>query len=106
MDRKYQMTRLRKGDYLLPSNDGGTLWRLATYEEDGGAENWQGRTITGTYWALWKWDGGFPTGDQLAASIEANDWTRWQFWAGPLSSRQSAIVEALQVEEVATQRER
>lgn len=31
--RKYAMTRLAAGDYLLPSNDGRTLWRLERYED-------------------------------------------------------------------------
>jgi hypothetical protein len=30
------MTRLRRGDYLLPSNDGATLWRLTSYVEGDG----------------------------------------------------------------------
>jgi len=29
--RKYVMTRIDKGDYLLPSNDGETLWRIRQY---------------------------------------------------------------------------
>ena len=36
-ERKYQMTRISAGDYLLPSNDGKTLWRICAYEEDGSA---------------------------------------------------------------------
>ena len=95
--RKYRMIRLGAGDYLLPSNDAQVLWRLRTYEETGDAENWQGRKVVGTFWAVWRWDGGFPTPDQLAAAFEADDWTRWEFWAGPFGTRNAAIEEALHV---------
>jgi hypothetical protein len=48
------MTRMG-GAWLLPSNDGQTLWRIHSYQEDGSAQ-WQderGRwhTVTGTFWA-------------------------------------------------------
>lgn len=80
------MTRLSRGDYLLPSNDAQTLWRIATYEEIEGE----------MYWGLWRWDGGFPTGEQIAAALEEGWWTdRWEFWEGEHRSRGSAAEAAL-----------
>lgn len=31
--RKYQMTRVRAGSYLLPSNDAQTLWHVYSFED-------------------------------------------------------------------------
>lgn len=95
-ERRYRMIRLGAGDYLLPSNDGNTLWRFRTYEEDGSAEDWTGRKVVGTYWAIWKWDGEFPTFDQFAAALENDDdFSRWLFWAGPFNKRADAIDDAI-----------
>lgn len=32
-ERKYAMTRVRAGSYLLPSNDGETLWHIYSFED-------------------------------------------------------------------------
>ena len=52
MERKYVITKLREGDYLLPSNDAQTIWRLASHEEDGSAwyhdKHGRERPVTGT----------------------------------------------------------
>ena len=53
-ERKYAMTRLGKGDYLLPSNDARWLLRIATYEEDGSAEYGDGKPVVGTFWAVYR----------------------------------------------------
>jgi hypothetical protein len=89
------MIRLGAGDYLLPSNDAKTLWRLATYGETGDAERPDGSKVVGTFWGVWRWDGGMPSIEQLAASMEEDEWFRWEFWAGPFSRRSDAIAEAL-----------
>lgn len=99
-ERAYQMIRISAGDYLLPSNDGLILWRLQKYEEDGTATVQSGpgapeRALRGTFWSLYRWDGGFPTPEQVAASLEAEDWERWQFWGGPFDTRNDAIRDAL-----------
>lgn len=55
-DRVYAMVRVRAGVYLLPSNDGRTLYRLSSYVEDGSAKVDDGRggwkPITGTFWEV------------------------------------------------------
>ncbi len=76
----YTMTRLGKGDYLLPSNDAQTLWRLYRWEEG---------------WNLWRWDGGFPTLDSINAALEMDDWSRWECWSGPFATRAEAIRDAI-----------
>ena len=87
--RIYKMTRLGKGDWLLPSNDAQTLWRICSYEEDGSAD------ITGTFWNLWRWDGGFPTIDSLAGALEMNDWTMWELWDSGYRRRADVVNAAL-----------
>ena len=105
-ERAYKMTRLGPGDYLLPSNDAQTLWRLRTYEEDGTAtyqtEFTPGKgpsgpehVLRGTFWAVWRWRDGFPSLDALAASLSEDDWEQWEFWAGPFEKRKAAIGEVL-----------
>lgn len=32
-ERKYAMTRIATGDYLLPSNDARTIWRIERYTD-------------------------------------------------------------------------
>ena len=99
VERRWAMIRVRAGDYLLPSNDKTTLWRLATYEEHGDAE-WQdgdGRwhKIRGTFWAVYRYEHGrrsFPdldapewTGDDFL------DWDRWVCHETSLATRAAAI---------------
>jgi len=95
-DRKYQMTRLRRGDYLLPSNDAQTLWRIYTYEEEGSlieqSPDGGERAVTGMFWACARRR--FPKPGEI---IDLDGWSddEWEFWAGPLPTRQAAIDEAL-----------
>lgn len=93
--RTHRMIRLGKGDYLLPSNDAQTLWRIATYEDgpSHGVVDWP-KDIT--LWGIWKWDGGMPTVDQVAAALDEGLWTdRWEFWEGGYRKRSDAIEGAL-----------
>lgn len=98
VERKYALTRIKAGDYLLPSNDGATLFRLATYEEDGSGEfssdgkTW--RVLRGTFWAVYRRP--MPALDQATADLL--EWSdAWEWIAGPLDTRQQAIGEALNV---------
>ena len=99
-DRKYRMIRVGAGDYLLPSNDKVTLWRIYSYEEDGSAEyqdsrgKW--RTVTGTFWATAKFARPF-TPDTLADDLpdDPTDWEHWETWDVGHRTRQSAIDAAL-----------
>lgn len=55
MTRKYQRIRLGAGDWLLPSNDGATMYRLLHYVEEGDVERWDEkrqawRPLRGRWW--------------------------------------------------------
>jgi hypothetical protein len=50
VERKYAMVRLGAGDYLLPSNDAQTMWRISKYWEDGSLESHDGKVIKGEFW--------------------------------------------------------
>lgn len=92
-ERKYQMTRLRRGDYLLPSNDRRTLWRIYAYEEDGSLERSDGTKVLGTFWACAR-----RPMPQPGALIDVDEFLyTFGFWAGPFLTRRDAIDEALRV---------
>jgi hypothetical protein len=96
MTRKYQMTRVRRGDYLLPSNDLTTLWRIYSYEEDGSATDGAGRQITGTFWGAAKWHRGMPTEHDIYSEDFLEYWgDDWIHWAHGLRTRGEAIEAAL-----------
>jgi hypothetical protein len=92
-DRKYRMIRLSAGDYLLPGNDGETLFRIAKYVEDGSLETYGGDTITGEFWAAWYWP------RPLVAFRHAYDpmaeWDAWHQIEDKFKTRQDAIAAAL-----------
>lgn len=101
--RKYRMIRLSAGDYLLPGNDGETIFRIAKYVEDGTLETGDGETITGEFWAAWRWprprtalareDYGYGHGyDPL------EDWDAWHMIEDQFRTRQEAIDAALEWE--------
>jgi hypothetical protein len=87
--RKYALTKIACGDYLLPSNDGQTIWRLCTYEDgpSHGLEEWP-RDVT--LWGVWKWTG---AGD----AVDPGDWGQWDMWEGTLQTRAEAIHAALKM---------
>lgn len=96
-ERKYTLSRVRAGDYLLPSNDLTTLWRICSYEEDGSAA-WQDdagkwHTVTGTHWQTAKYNRPIPTGELLDEDFL--DWDRWDWWAMGFRTRAAAIKDAL-----------
>jgi hypothetical protein len=87
-DRKYQMTRVRRGDYLLPSNDAQTLYRIHAYHEDGSAG------FTGTFWGVMRWPDGMPT-DADVQHEDFLDWDRWREVSWGHRSRAAAIKDVL-----------
>jgi hypothetical protein len=87
--RKYALTKIAVGDYLLPSNSGKTIWRIRRYEDgpSHGLEDWpRDRKV----WGIWRWDK--PTG---VGSLDTGDWSRWEFYEGLLDTRADAIEAAL-----------
>ena len=99
------MTRMGAGNYLLPSNDGQTLWRIYSYYEEGSLSyELPGvgyRGVRGTFWACAR----RPMPDKWFSYEELSEWDEWEFWAGPLRSRREAIDEALRSERIAAMRE-
>jgi hypothetical protein len=87
IERKYVLRRIGKGDYLLPSNDGATLWRIRTYE-DGPSHglDWP-RDLT--FWGLWKWDAPIDTTGR--AKIDPDDPDHWEYYDGTYKTRAEAI---------------
>lgn len=80
--RKYQLTKVRSGDWLLPSNDGRWLFRLYS-----GNDGWEVYRMV------------MPTTDAeldaLADDVQRDEWAEWEYRDGPLSSRADAIDAAL-----------
>ena len=96
-NRRYRMMRVRKGEYILPANDGVTLWRISAYTEDGSASYDDGMVIRGRFWRAQKWLGTKPSPPQLAEALEASDY--WRYWSDEremFRSREEAIQFALE----------
>jgi hypothetical protein len=83
--RRYVMTRVTAGDYLLPSNDGTVLWRLTriTLHRDPLEDGWYVRRFNGWLPA----DGPAPP-DLLEPHM-------WETWDGPYDRRSEAVRAAL-----------
>jgi hypothetical protein len=97
-ERKYQLTRIREGDYIVPSNDGETLWRISKYEETGLGEyldaKWKPRKIAGWFWQTAKFHMSVPAmqerfGDDLPNDFL--DWDRWEHWSSGFTRRKDAV---------------
>lgn len=111
MERKYQMITLSRGDYLLPSNDGETLWRLSQYLEDGNAEyspdgkTW--RELRGKFWMTTRCRLPLRQAIEKMDEYFLDDWNNWDTYETLLRSRKLAIEAALTADErIAAQRER
>ena len=98
-ERRYQMTRLAKGDYLLPSNDLQTLWRISSYEEDGSAIGTRADgteyEITGTFWQAARYVVPLQEVDVDRLVEDVDDWERWSVAYHMERSRAAAIEAAL-----------
>ncbi len=86
VQRKYALMKVRAGDYLLPDNDGKTIWRLARYE-DGPSFGWRDIPRDEFFWGVWRWDG--------SGAPEVEGWLNWACCAIGLATRAEAIQHAL-----------
>lgn len=93
VERKYALTKIKAGDWLLVGNDGKTLWRIATYE-DGESFGLQG-VPDKTLWGVWKLS---RAGAEIPDWEELEDWNSWAMDDGSLTSREAAIQSALRSE--------
>ena len=89
MERKYALTKVAAGDYLLPSNDGLTIWRIAKYED--GPSKGLDIPRDRTFWGVWLWSGVYET----AVYVDTEAWDRWEMCEAGLDSRAEAIQSAL-----------
>lgn len=98
--RAYALIRVKAGCYLLPSNDGATLWRISSYTEHGDAAyelpggGW--RTITGTYWESSRMPMPAPHLLGGASDDEMLDWLwgdEWESYSFMHPTRQEAIAD-------------
>ena len=96
--RRWQMVRVSAGDYLLPSNDTRTLWRIYSYEEHGDAEIGDGRggwrPLRGTFWACARYERPFGSFDVLT-EWDLLEWGNWLTWETTLATRREAVDAAL-----------
>jgi hypothetical protein len=89
--RRYTLTRLAKGDYLLLSNSGRTLWRVSTYTEDGSACTGDGRAITGKFWGVWR----YTRALRSRCLVDPDDWNDFDMYEHMIRTRREAITVAL-----------
>lgn len=85
-ERKYALTKVNAGDYLLPSNDGQTIWRFRTYED--GPTHGLDWPRDRTLWGYYRWTG---RGDL----VDLEDWDHWEGWRDGFDRRIDAINDAL-----------
>ena len=89
VERRFALRKLRAGDWLLPSNDGKTLYRLIAVTEgpSSGIDAWRrDRTV----WEVWRWPRPLPVRDVRTDSMDG-----WQEVEIMLRTRREAIARAL-----------
>ena len=99
-ERKYALTKLGPGDYLLPSNDAKTLWRLRSYEDgpDYGLDP-SAYPRNFTRWAVWRWTGNIHDALAIAESVEnGEDYDKWDHHKDGHETRRQAVNAALRAE--------
>jgi hypothetical protein len=89
VERKYALTKVATGDYLLPSNDATTVWRIASYVD--GPSNGLEIPRDRTFWGLWQW----PEPIGPGCCVDTGSWDRWDMWDGLYDTRAQAIAAAL-----------
>jgi hypothetical protein len=103
VQRKYVLTKLGAGDYLMPGNNGQTLWRLRHYDEEFAADNPLGSTEVRVrkVWGVWRCVGYSVRQFQsaiAAGAIDIDDDTLWDYFAGIGKTRNEVIQDALDSE--------
>jgi hypothetical protein len=94
VERKYALTRIKAGDYILPSNDGKTLWRICKYR-DGPSMGLDPEVFPRDFerWQLRRWHRPVHSG----SLVDIEDWDRWEHWDESYDTRQEAIDAALRI---------
>lgn len=91
--RKYALTKVAAGDYLLPSNDAQTIWRIAQYVDGPSYGIVEGMDRDRQFWGVWRSIDRI-TGD---ATIDPSDWSRWEMYDQGYDRRSDAIDAALRL---------
>lgn len=94
-ERRYALIKIKAGDYLLPANDGKTLWRVKTYE-DGPSHGLMDMERDQMFWGVWRWEGNPIVGTIDVEEIVEID--RWRMVATHHRTRRQAIDAALRAE--------
>jgi hypothetical protein len=88
-ERKYQLIKVAAGDWILPDNDGETVWRLRSYID--GPSMGLNLDHDITLWGYSKWTG-------RRTALDADDILdpdNWEYWDGNHRTRAEAIQAAL-----------
>lgn len=94
--RKYALTKIRYGDYLLPSNDGCTIWRITSYT-DGPSFGLDPDVFPTDFhrWRLAKWDR--PVDPHRGGQVDVDDDLHWEHVEDDFRTRRDAIKEAMRL---------
>lgn len=88
------MTRISAGDYLLPSNDGQTLWRIYRYTDEY-VDGETGRDRRLKCWGTAK----FRRPIETALDVDdLLDWEYWDHWATYLTRAEAVEAAATKVD--------
>jgi hypothetical protein len=86
-ERLFRIIRIEAGDYLLPSNDLQTLWRISTYDDEDITE-YYGRAIT-------IWGVASRPYPRSPDDIDLADWAAWEQYSYGHRTRKEAIQSAM-----------
>lgn len=81
IERKYALTKVAAGDYLLPSNDAQAIYRIRRYTDGPGCE----------LWSVARWTGEVSPGNFVDT---APDSEQWETMTTSFSTRREAIEHA------------
>lgn len=91
IERKYAFAKGGgPGDWLLPGNDGKTLWRLRKYE-DGPSTGVDSMSRDREFWGVWKW-----IGPDKQWNLAEENWDAWDL--SMYEKREEAVQAALRAE--------
>lgn len=90
--RSYALTKVAPGDYVFPSNDGKTLWRVTSYPVEYVDANGHVCTRLGTFWLAAHYMG---PGEIRSLPDDFLEWEHWQTSVSGLRTRAQAIEEVL-----------
>lgn len=96
-ERQWQMVRLGPGDWLLPSNDRKTLWRIQKYPERDGTltRGNTGQVVNGDFWRLLQCTYAV---DEVSFAVVDEFYDAWTEVACMQPTRQACIDYAMQLD--------